>query len=721
MMGHIENVNQELESNITERPKAPESLAENPKCEHLTSENNKRDCVTLATDSEQKEASRAQDVEKELCSTGERLERVAEVESRNGQITENLGVEKLELELKCFKAPPVSDNREVALQKGPTDANVLIPFGATSVNSGNASLQADKVGDSNHLYREDIISSGKLRTTNTKLKVPVTSSWTLRSKSREKTKALELDDNGKEGNSTDEKKRRGRKPMQTKKSTHNEFSRTRNHLRYLLNRIKYEQYMIDAYSAEGWKGQSLEKLKPEKELERAKSHIVRYKLKIRALFQHLDQLLLVGKLPASLFDSQGEIDSEDIFCAKCGSKDLTLDNDIILCDGACERGFHQFCLEPPLLKEDIPPGDEGWLCPGCECKADCIDILKDFQGTKITINDSWEKIFPEAAAVASGNKLIDGSGSGSASDDSEDDDYDPEKPDVDEKIKEDDNEKVEEDESTYDDRSDESSYSSSSDDLAPPRNDNKYLEGSSDDSEDGDFDPLSVDQDKQVKEDGLSSDFTSDSEDFGALLQDDTTPDADSGRILTPSNQEYPSTASKEGNHKVGRMEKQTLKDELSYLMESGSGPVSGRRQVQRLDYKMLNDETYGNSTSDSSDEDFGETTAPKRRRTNCGKAVAPSPIKTPITNSMANTSDGTSNENKHLSKRTRRSISDGVENESPNDGSSSAVPTKSASRRLGEVATQDMAIPDILKTDVRDSMLPLMRINTPPELRKKI
>ena len=41
-----------------------------------------------------------------------------------------------------------------------------------------------------------------------------------------------------------------------------------------------------------------------------------------------------------------------IFCAKCGSKDLTLDNDIILCDGACERGFHQFCLEPPLLKED---------------------------------------------------------------------------------------------------------------------------------------------------------------------------------------------------------------------------------------------------------------------------------------------------------------------------------------------------------------------------------
>lgn len=41
-----------------------------------------------------------------------------------------------------------------------------------------------------------------------------------------------------------------------------------------------------------------------------------------------------------------------IFCAKCESTDLAADNDIILCDGACERGFHQFCLQPPLLKDD---------------------------------------------------------------------------------------------------------------------------------------------------------------------------------------------------------------------------------------------------------------------------------------------------------------------------------------------------------------------------------
>lgn len=111
-----------------------------------------------------------------------------------------------------------------------------------------------------------------------------------------------------------------------------------------------------------------------------------------------------GQFPDSLFDSDGQLDSEDvgelssdkqlslnkkkkkyydplpsfcvlyvpfcimfplltnntffcnafgqIFCAKCGSKDLPVDNDIILCDGACDRGFHQFCLEPPLLSKD---------------------------------------------------------------------------------------------------------------------------------------------------------------------------------------------------------------------------------------------------------------------------------------------------------------------------------------------------------------------------------
>lgn len=36
------------------------------------------------------------------------------------------------------------------------------------------------------------------------------------------------------------------------------------------------------------------------------------------------------------------------------------EDQIILCDG-CDKGFHMFCLNPPM--EIVPPGD--WLCPMC--------------------------------------------------------------------------------------------------------------------------------------------------------------------------------------------------------------------------------------------------------------------------------------------------------------------------------------------------------------------
>jgi len=57
---------------------------------------------------------------------------------------------------------------------------------------------------------------------------------------------------------------------------------------------------------------SLEKIRPEKELERAKVEIVRCKLRIREAFQNLDHLLTVGKLEESLFDSEGKISSDDV-------------------------------------------------------------------------------------------------------------------------------------------------------------------------------------------------------------------------------------------------------------------------------------------------------------------------------------------------------------------------------------------------------------------------
>lgn len=38
----------------------------------------------------------------------------------------------------------------------------------------------------------------------------------------------------------------------------------------------------------------------------------------------------------------------------------------------------------------VPPDEKGWLCPGCDCKVDCIDLLNETQGTDLSLADSWE-------------------------------------------------------------------------------------------------------------------------------------------------------------------------------------------------------------------------------------------------------------------------------------------------------------------------------------------
>ncbi|KAL1831638.1 hypothetical protein ACET3Z_001289 [Daucus carota] len=407
----------------------------------------------------------------------------------------------------------------------------------------------------------------------------VNSSRSLRSRSQEKSCEPDLSNIVAEG--ADREKTRKKRKKRMDENRVDEFSRIRTHLRYLLHRIKYEKNFIDAYSGEGWKGQSLDKIKPEKELKRAKAEIFGRKLKIRDLFQRLDLSRSEGRLPEILFDSQGEIDSEDIFCAKCGSKDVTLSNDIILCDGACERGFHQFCLDPPLLKESIPCDDEGWLCPGCECKIDCIKLLNDSQETNILVGDSWEKVFAEeAAAAASGKNLNDDSGM--PSDDSEDDDYDPGNPDLDEK--------VQGDESS----SDESDYHLSSDDMQALPQKEPCLGLPPDDSEDDDYDP-SVLITEQVLKESSCSDFTSDSEDLTVVLDDCKHSSIVEGPLT--------STPDRPRNE-----------EGCGHSGQGDAVPLYPKRQLESLDYKKLHDEEYGNTSSDSSDEDFMVTSSPDKK-----------------------------------------------------------------------------------------------------------
>ncbi|KAF4364362.1 hypothetical protein F8388_006939 [Cannabis sativa] len=437
----------------------------------------------------------------------------------------------------------------------------------------------------------------------------------LRSRTQEKPKCLEPSNdpvNANVGNGV-EKKRKEKKKKGVKRVIADEFSGIKKRLRYFLNRIQYEQSLIDAYSSEGWKGNSLEKLKPEKELQRATSEISRRKLKIRDLFQQLDELCAEGGFPEALFDSEGQIDSEDIFCAKCGSKDLSAGNDIILCDGACDRGFHQFCLEPPLLNEDIPPDDEGWLCPGCDCKVDCVDLLNDSLETNLSVDDSWEKVFPEAAAAARGGNNLDHNPE-LPSDDSEDDDYDPDGLDIDEKI---DRDESSSDESSSDESSsDESEYASACDELeAPPNNELSLKLSSDDDSEDNDYDPNAVDTDENVKQESSSSHTTSDSEDL--------TPTDDDNKAKRLSGKSGKQSCSSGGK-------KSSLKGELLDILKSGPGedgspPISEKRHVERLDYKKLHDEAYGNVPSESSDdEDWSDSAATRKRKKKTTEQGAP-------------------------------------------------------------------------------------------------
>ncbi|KAK6944596.1 Zinc finger, PHD-finger [Dillenia turbinata] len=206
-----------------------------------------------------------------------------------------------------------------------------------------------------------------------------------------------------------------------------EASRLQRRTRYLLIKIKLEQNLIDAYSGEGWKGQSREKIKPDTELQRARKQILKCKLGIREAIRQLDLLSSEGCIENSVIAPDGSVYHEHIICAKCKLREAFPDNDIILCDGTCNCAFHQKCLDPPLANENIPPDDQGWLCRFCECKMDIIEAMNAHIGTHFSVESNWQEIFMEEAALSDSGDVLLNPEEDWPSDDSEDDDYDPEK------------------------------------------------------------------------------------------------------------------------------------------------------------------------------------------------------------------------------------------------------------------------------------------------------
>ncbi|XP_057829991.2 homeobox protein HAT3.1 isoform X1 [Cryptomeria japonica] len=385
----------------------------------------------------------------------------------------------------------------------------------------------------------------------------------LRPRSNKNEKTLCKSDGNALESSAEKSTERKRKNKKRKHIQHDELSRIRKRVKYFLLRIGFEQNMIDAYSSEGWKGQSQEKIRPEKELQKAASKISQLKLQIREGFHQLHTLLLEGVLEEAAFDSQGQVNSEDIFCAKCRSKDLFPDNDIVLCDGACDRGFHQKCLEPPLATEDIPPGDEGWLCPGCDCKLDCLDLVNDYLGTEFELEDGWEKIFADTAAIVAGDEVpLDLEDM--PSDDTEDDDYDPDTLEL------------------PDDRQQEGS-----------RSEESFGTNDTSNSSDSSSDDEGYESGEGSESDEASqSSLEGDSENFS--------------EHLVGSRKKKFKMARDKNAQEISELPKISDVDEKDDI----TSPVSGKRHRQEVDYKKLHDELYGLDASDKSmsedDEEWG-------------------------------------------------------------------------------------------------------------------
>lgn len=182
---------------------------------------------------------------------------------------------------------------------------------------------------------------------------------------------------------------------------------------------------------------------------------------------------------------------------------------------------------------------------------------------------AMQKVFPEA--VSAGNA---DANSGLPSDDSEDDDYDPDRTEVD---------KGDEGDESSSDGSE--NGSTESDKLKPSLKNDPYFGLPSEDSEDDDYDPDAPNKEK-IDNESSSSDFTSDSEDLTAALGDKSI-----------QNDGCPVSSSKDDadTAKCGRLKKQTLSDELQSLIESdplkdASTPTAAKRHVERLDYKKLHD-----------------------------------------------------------------------------------------------------------------------------------
>lgn len=162
----------------------------------------------------------------------------------------------------------------------------------------------------------------------------------------------------------------------------------------LLRKIREKQHVLEVYQADGQKGTGRERVALSAEINNAQEAMAAAKDGLRQCWEYCEMAQGDTPIPADRFDPEGRILEQHIFCARCQTYNVQEGNDIVLCDGPCQRAYHQRCLPEPLDLEQFGE-DEGWYCPACDCKYEILcEICRDF-GQSYELEASWEDIHLE--------------------------------------------------------------------------------------------------------------------------------------------------------------------------------------------------------------------------------------------------------------------------------------------------------------------------------------
>ncbi|AQK68520.1 Pathogenesis-related homeodomain protein [Zea mays] len=134
---------------------------------------------------------------------------------------------------------------------------------------------------------------------------------------------------------------------------------------------------------------SREKIKPEKELQRARKQIIKCKIAIRDIIRQLDLYTSTGSVDDPLMPTDQSTNPEHV------------------------------CM---LSSEVLPTSSHGWLCKFCLCKVRILETINAHLGTSFTVKCHFEDIFKETTELIDSEDALDEDW---LSEYSGDEDYDP--------------------------------------------------------------------------------------------------------------------------------------------------------------------------------------------------------------------------------------------------------------------------------------------------------